>query len=61
MMKLKNYMWLLINLIHLERDIVERYYILDQPLGEIACDSDKSYHQFARIKRKALEKLRALM
>jgi DNA-directed RNA polymerase specialized sigma24 family protein len=45
----------------LERDIVERYYVLEQPLGEIACDSDKSYHQFARLKRKALEKLRALM
>ena len=45
----------------LERDVVRRYYILDQPLGEIACDSDKSYHQSARIKRKALEKLRALM
>ena len=45
----------------LEREIIERYYILDQPLGEIACDSEKSYHQFARIKKKALEKLRALM
>jgi len=45
----------------LERDILERFYILNQPLGEIACDSDKSYHQFARMKRKALEKLRALM
>jgi len=45
----------------LERDILERYYVLDQSLGEIACDSDKSYHQFARIKRKALEKLRALI
>jgi len=44
-----------------ERDILERYYILEQPLGEIACDSDKSYHQFARMKRKALEKLRSLM
>jgi len=45
----------------LEREIIERYYILDQPLGEIACDSDKSYHQFARIKKKALEKLKVLM
>ncbi|MFT5874489.1 MAG: RNA polymerase sporulation-specific sigma factor [Clostridium sp.] len=44
-----------------EREIIERYYIWGQPLGEIACDSDKSYHQFARIKKKALEKLRALM
>ena len=45
----------------LERQVIERYYILDQSLGEIACDSDKSYHQFARIKKKALEKLKALI
>ncbi len=45
----------------LEREIIERYYILDQYLGEIACDSDKSYYQFARLKKKALEKLKALM
>ena len=45
----------------LDRQILERYYLLDQSLGEIACDNDKSYHQFARIKKKALEKLRALM
>jgi RNA polymerase sigma factor (sigma-70 family) len=45
----------------LEREIIERYYLLDQSLGEIACDSDKSYHQFARMKKKALEKLRALL
>jgi len=44
-----------------ERTILERYYIMGHSMGEIACDSDKSYHQFARIKRKALEKLRALM
>ncbi|MBU3188273.1 sigma-70 family RNA polymerase sigma factor [Clostridium bowmanii] len=45
----------------LEREIIKRYYILDQSLGEIACDSDKNYHQLTRIKRKALEKLRSLM
>ena len=45
----------------LEREIIEGYYLREQSLGEIACDSDKSYHQFARIKKKALEKLRALM
>jgi RNA polymerase sporulation-specific sigma factor len=45
----------------LEREVIERYYILDHSLGEIACDSDKNYYQFARIKKKALEKLRALM
>jgi len=45
----------------LEREIIKRYYVLDQSLGEIACDRDKSYHQFARIKKKALVKLRSLM
>ena len=45
----------------LERKMLERYYILGHSIGEIACDSDKSYHQFARIKKKALEKLKALM
>ena len=45
----------------LEREVIERYYILDEPLGEIACGSDKSYHQFARMKKKALEKLKSLM
>ena len=47
----------------LERSIIERYYLLDHTLGDIACDSDsdKSYHQFARMKKNALEKLRALM
>lgn len=42
----------------LEREIIERHYILGEALGEIACDRDKSYHQFVRIKKKALEKLR---
>lgn len=44
-----------------ERLIIEKYYILGHSMGEIACDSDKSYHQFIRIKKKALDKLRALM
>jgi RNA polymerase sporulation-specific sigma factor len=44
-----------------ERTILERYYILGHTLGEIDCDSDKSYHYFARIKKKALMKLKALM
>jgi len=44
-----------------ERQILERYYIMGHSLGEIACDSDKSYYQFARIKRKALKKLKTLM
>ena len=45
----------------LEREVIEKFYLLYQDLGEIACDSDKSYHQFARIKKKALQKLRTLM
>jgi len=45
----------------LEREILEKYYLLDQTLGEIACDSDKSYHHFARIKKKALKKMKAFM
>jgi len=45
----------------LEREIIERYYILDHSLGEIACESDKSYYQFVRLKRKALEKLKTFM
>jgi len=45
----------------LEREILEKYYISEKSLGEIACDSDKSYHQFARLKKKALKKLKLLM
>ena len=45
----------------LEREIIERYHISNEPLGEIACDSDKSYHQFARHKKNILKKLKALM
>jgi RNA polymerase sporulation-specific sigma factor len=45
----------------LEREVIERYYILDQSLGEIAIGSDKSYHQFARMKKNALKKLKSLM
>ena len=44
-----------------ERYILERYYIMGHSLTEIAATSDKSYHQYARIKKKALEKLRAFM
>jgi RNA polymerase sigma factor (sigma-70 family) len=45
----------------LEREILENYYFLEKPLGEIACDSDKSYHQLARLKKKALKKLKLLV
>ncbi len=45
----------------LESEIIKRYYILQQPLGEIACDSNKTYFELSRRKRKALKKLRTLM
>ena len=45
----------------LESEIIKRYYILNQTLGEIAMDSDKNYHQFARMKKNALAKLRSLL
>ena len=44
-----------------EREVVERFYLLEESLKEIACDGDKSYHQYARLKSKALEKLRKYM
>ena len=44
-----------------ERHILERYYIMGHSLTEIAATSDKSYHQYVRIKKKALEKLKAIM
>lgn len=44
-----------------ERTILERFYIQGHSLGEIACDSEKSYYYFARIKKKALKKLKVLM
>ncbi|HEY8890479.1 MAG TPA: sigma-70 family RNA polymerase sigma factor [Clostridium sp.] len=45
----------------LERTIIDGFYVLGKPLSEVACDSDKSYYQLLRIKKKALEKLKALM
>ena len=44
-----------------ESYILERYYIMGHSLTEIAATSDKSYHQYVRIKRNALEKLKAIM
>ncbi|MBU3158346.1 sigma-70 family RNA polymerase sigma factor [Clostridium frigoris] len=44
-----------------ERYIIERYYIMGHSLTEIASTTDKSYHQYVRIKKKALEKLKANM
>jgi RNA polymerase sporulation-specific sigma factor len=45
----------------LEREVVERYYIMDESLGGIACDRDKSYHQLARLKRLTIKKLRKFL
>ncbi|MBU3073216.1 sigma-70 family RNA polymerase sigma factor [Clostridium estertheticum] len=44
-----------------ERYILERFYIMGQSLTEIACTTDKSYYKYSRIKKKALEKLKAIM
>jgi RNA polymerase sporulation-specific sigma factor len=44
-----------------ERDVVERFYILQDSLKEIACDSDKSYYNYVKIKNKALNKLKKLI
>jgi RNA polymerase sigma factor (sigma-70 family) len=45
----------------LDRELIKNYYFLEKSLGEIACDGDKSYHQVARLKNKALKKLKLLM
>ena len=44
-----------------ERSIIERFYFLEQSLVEIACEGDKSYHQFAWAKKKVLKKLRGFI
>ncbi|HEY8889910.1 MAG TPA: sigma-70 family RNA polymerase sigma factor [Clostridium sp.] len=44
-----------------ERYILERFYIMGHSLTEIACTTDKTYHQYAKIKKKALDKLKAIM
>ena len=41
-----------------EREVIERYYLLEQSLGEIACEGDMSYHQYVSLKKRALVKLR---
>ena len=43
------------------REVIEKYYILNQSLSEIACDYDKNYEQIVTLKRKALKKLKDLM
>ncbi|MGK0469381.1 MAG: RNA polymerase sporulation-specific sigma factor [Clostridium sp.] len=43
-----------------EKDIVERFYLLQESLKEIACDGkgDNHYYDYVRIKNKALKKLK---
>ncbi|MGH4121379.1 MAG: sigma-70 family RNA polymerase sigma factor [Clostridium sp.] len=41
-----------------ERDVVERFYLLSDSLSEIACDGDNSYSHYRMIKDKALKKLK---
>ncbi|MCB2309171.1 sigma-70 family RNA polymerase sigma factor (plasmid) [Clostridium estertheticum] len=41
-----------------ERAIVERFYLVNDTLKEIACDSSQSYNHLLRVKSKALKKLR---
>jgi RNA polymerase sporulation-specific sigma factor len=41
-----------------ERDVVERFYLLEDSLKEIACDGDNNYYEYRKIKNKALEKLK---
>ncbi len=45
----------------IDRDILMRYYVMDQSLGEIACDSNKTYPELIKLKRRILKKLRTLM
>ena len=41
-----------------ERSIVERFYLVEETLKEIACEGDNSYYEYRKIKNKALEKLK---
>jgi RNA polymerase sporulation-specific sigma factor len=38
--------------------VVERFYLHEDTLKEIACAGDHSYYDYVRIKNKALEKLK---
>lgn len=42
----------------LERNVVERFYLHEENLKEIACEGNHSYYDYVRIKSKALEKLK---
>ena len=41
-----------------ERDVVERFYLLEDSLKEIACEGDNNYYHYVKIKNKALAKLK---
>ena len=42
----------------LEKNVVERFYLREDTLKEIACEGDLSYYDYVRIKNKALDKLK---
>ena len=42
----------------IEREVVTRFYFLQDSLKEIACEGDNSYYHYLKIKNKALEKLK---
>ncbi|MCB2289432.1 sigma-70 family RNA polymerase sigma factor [Clostridium sp. CS001] len=42
----------------LERAVVERFYLIQDSLKEIACEGEYSYYDYMKIKNKALEKLK---
>lgn len=42
-----------------EKEIIRRFYLKDESLKEIACDTNKGYYKVFREKEKALKKLKA--
>jgi RNA polymerase sporulation-specific sigma factor len=42
----------------LEKAVVERFYIIQDSLKEIACEGQRSYYDYVKIKNKALGKLK---
>lgn len=45
----------------LERNVVERFYLQEENLKEIACEGNYSYYDYVRIKSRALDKLKKYM
>jgi len=41
-----------------EKNVVERFYLREDTLKEIACSGDLSYYDYVKIKNKALDKLK---